>query len=176
MTNVQTAQENLDHFATNISKWRTEAERLRLRLDATDAIQPIDPESLVQLERAAGDMYHEIASFKETVANIGKHSPTAANELAEVGEILHLLLLDIIELGTKMYSARSGLGSPIATSVAEGIPVSKRGSKSIGEDRRRDADALARRKRGSPPLPPEPSDEGRSSGHGMDGPAPPSKT
>ncbi len=52
------------------------------------------------------------------------------------------------------------------------IPVSKRGSKSIGEDRQRDADAKVRRRKGLPPVPDPPNDEGRSSGHGMDGPAP----
>ncbi|MEO6396060.1 MAG: hypothetical protein ABIO40_09150 [Devosia sp.] len=47
--------------------------------------------------------------------------------------------------------------------------VSKRGSKSIGEDRQRDADAAARVKKGLAPLPDAPRDEGRSSGHGPDG-------
>ena len=36
-------------------------------------------------------------------------SPEAAGELAEVGEALHLLLLEITELGTQMYATRSGL-------------------------------------------------------------------
>jgi alcohol dehydrogenase len=51
-------------------------------------------------------------------------------------------------------------------------PVSKRGSSTIGEDRRRDADAQLRRENGLPQLPIEPLDMGRSSGHGRDGPAP----
>jgi hypothetical protein len=51
-------------------------------------------------------------------------------------------------------------------------PVSKHGSKSIGEDRRRDAEAAARTEKGLPPLPEAPKDEGRSSGHGPDGSPP----
>jgi len=56
--------------------------------------------------------------------------------------------------------------------MTELLPVSKRGSKSIGEDRRRDADAAARAKLGLPPVPEAPQDNGHSSGHGMDGPTP----
>ena len=54
--------------------------------------------------------------------------------------------------------------------MTEPLPVSKHGSKSIGEDRRRDADA--RVKQGLPPLPEVPQDHGHSSGHGPDGPTP----
>lgn len=56
--------------------------------------------------------------------------------------------------------------------MAETPPVSKHGSKSIGEDRRRDAEAAARAGKGLPPLPEAPNDEGHSSGSGRDGPAP----
>jgi hypothetical protein len=52
------------------------------------------------------------------------------------------------------------------------LPVSKHGSKSIGEDRRRDAEAAERAKQGLPPVAEAPQDQGRSSGHGMDGPSP----
>ena len=45
-------------------------------------------------------------------------------------------------------------------------PVSKHGSKSIGEDRRRDAAAAARAEKGLPPIAVAPHDQGRSSGHG----------
>lgn len=56
--------------------------------------------------------------------------------------------------------------------MSKALPVSKYGSKSIGEDRRRDAAAAARAKQGLPPLPGIVQDEGRSSGHGPDGDAP----
>jgi len=56
--------------------------------------------------------------------------------------------------------------------MTEPLPVSKHGSKSIGEDRRRDADAAARAEQGLPPLPEVPQDHGHSSGHGPDGPTP----
>jgi hypothetical protein len=54
--------------------------------------------------------------------------------------------------------------------MTEPVPVSKHGSKSIGEDRRRDADAAARAKEGLPPLEDAREDKGRSSGQGIDGP------
>jgi two-component system, sensor histidine kinase PdtaS len=55
------------------------------------------------------------------------------------------------------------------------LPVSKRGSKSIGEDRGRDDEAAARADKGLSPLAEAPHDEGQSSGHGRDGPPPPTK-
>jgi len=56
--------------------------------------------------------------------------------------------------------------------MSELPPVSKRGSKSIGENRRRDADAAARAQKGLPPIAEAPNDEGRSSGHGPHDPIP----
>lgn len=56
--------------------------------------------------------------------------------------------------------------------MTEHPPVSKHGSKSIGEDRRRDAEAAERAEKGLEPLPEAPQDQGRSSGHGPDGPVP----
>lgn len=56
--------------------------------------------------------------------------------------------------------------------MTDPIRVSKRGSKSIGEDRRRDADAAERAKSGLPPLTDPANDQGRSSGHGPDGKKP----
>lgn len=52
------------------------------------------------------------------------------------------------------------------------VPDSKRGSKSIGEDGDLDADAAARAKRGVITPVTVPQDQGRSSGHGRDGPIP----
>jgi hypothetical protein len=104
MTNPQSARESLEHFAQNIDKWRTEAARLRQRADRPKVA---DTETLVQVEDTAGDIYREIESFKTVVAGIAEQSPEAAGELAEVGETLHLLLLEITEQGTRLYSTRS---------------------------------------------------------------------
>ena len=108
-TDLAEVTDRLRHFGVNIERWRGEAKRLRQEAAASSVTNASDTESLVGLERTAGDIYDEIANFKETVAEIAATSPAAAGELAEIGEILHLLLLDITELGIKMYSTRSGV-------------------------------------------------------------------
>ncbi|MDB5541335.1 MAG: hypothetical protein JWQ89_3062 [Devosia sp.] len=55
--------------------------------------------------------------------------------------------------------------------MADPVSVSKHGSKSIGEDRLRDADAAARAAKGLPPVEP-PEDDSRSSGQGKEGATP----
>jgi len=96
----------LQHFADNIGQWRGEAARLRIKAEQPHAAPT---EVLVHVEDIAGEIYREIASFDVAVAGVAKHSPKAAGELAEVGETLRLLLLDITELGTKLYSTRTEL-------------------------------------------------------------------
>jgi len=107
MTDPQSARESLEHFALNIDLWRAEAARLRKLADGT---QVADTEALVSVETTAGDIYREIESFKKVVAGIAEQSPDAAGELAEIGETLHLLLLEITEQGSKLYSTRSDPG------------------------------------------------------------------
>jgi hypothetical protein len=106
MTNPQDVRSTLQHFADNIGRWRAEAGRLRARTEQQDTAST---ELLVHVEDTAGDIYREIESFDIAVADVAKQSPQAAGELAEVGEILRLLLLDITELGTKLYSTRAQL-------------------------------------------------------------------
>lgn len=109
MTDVDVIKNRLRHFGEHIERWRAEATRLRDRAGSDTASSATDAESLVQVETTAGAIYDEIATFKETVLDIAATSPEAAGELAEVGEALHLLLLEITELGTQMYATRSGL-------------------------------------------------------------------
>ena len=106
MTNPQDVRTTLQHFAENIGRWRAEATRLRGK---TEEQQAASTELLVHVEDTAGEIYREIESFDVAVADVAKQSPQAAGELAEVGETLRLLLLDITELGTQLYSTRTEL-------------------------------------------------------------------
>ena len=119
MTDIAEVSDRLRHYGANIERWRAEAKRLRSQAAASSVDHAADTESLVGLERTADDIYAEIESFKKTVAEIAATSPTAAGELAEVGEVLHLLLLEITELGIKLYSTHSGLEPLEATSSDE---------------------------------------------------------
>ena len=104
MTDQQDLRVTLRHFAENLSRWREEAARLRTR---SKRGRMASTKLLVHVEDTAGELYREIESFNVTVAAVVKQSPLAAGELAEVGETLRLLLLDITELGTRLYSTRS---------------------------------------------------------------------
>jgi hypothetical protein len=106
MTNTQDIRTTLQHFAENIDKWRAEASRLRAEADGRG---DVSTELLVHIEDVSGKVYREIESLNAVVAEVGKKSPQAAGELAQVGEALHLVLLDITEIGTGLYSARSTL-------------------------------------------------------------------
>ena len=99
--------ERLREFGPNIEKWRRAAESFRQLAGDAVASHHVDEGQLLDLERTAGDIYEEIATFNKLVPEIATESPNAAAELAAVGEALQLVLLDITETGTRMYSARS---------------------------------------------------------------------
>ena len=104
MTDTATLRATLEHFAQNIENWRLQVALLRA---AVKERQAAPTELLVSVEDISGEIYHEIDSFKAVVADVAERSGEAAGELAEIGETLHLLLLEITELGTTLYSTRS---------------------------------------------------------------------
>ena len=99
----------LRKFGQNLEKWRKAAQGFRRLADEAVATKKVDEAQLLDLERTAGDIYEEIATFNKLVPEIAIESPTAAAELAAVGEALQLVLLDMTETGTRMYSVRSAL-------------------------------------------------------------------
>ena len=101
--------ERLHLTAARITEWRSDAALLRGVL--TDTQGPVDPELLLAVEEATGKIYREIEAFDAMVANIDKKSHAAAGQIADVGDALRLVLLEITELGTAMYSRQS---APVA--------------------------------------------------------------
>jgi hypothetical protein len=55
-------------------------------------------------------LHQETAAFNALVGEVSKVSPTASAELAEAGDAFRLILLELTELSTALYSLRSGLG------------------------------------------------------------------
>lgn len=113
--------ERLHHFALNIERWRAEAARLTLLVsEARQTNAKI--EELVALEETATEIYTDVSAFRDTVEEVAQKSPAAASELAGVGDALHLVLLEITELGIRFYKASSGLsevaGAPLAQEPA----------------------------------------------------------
>ena len=97
--------ERLHLTAERIAEWRLDAKRLRGVL--AEAEGPVDPELLLAVEETTGKIYREIEAFDAIVANIDKKSHAAAGQIAEVGDALRLVLMEIVELGTAMYSRQS---------------------------------------------------------------------
>ena len=104
--------DRLNHFGKSIERWRTEAARLTLLASQARQQKP-DEAQLVDLEQTATAIYSDITTFQHTVDEIATKSPVAAAQLAPVSDAIHLVLLEITELGIKLYS--SGTELPEAT-------------------------------------------------------------
>ncbi|WP_423066982.1 hypothetical protein [Devosia sp. CN2-171] len=100
--------ERLQHFGANIHKWNAEAARLTL-LAAASRQNPADEAQLTAVEETAGSIYNDISAFNETVTEVAAKSPKAASELAPVSDAIRLVLLEITELGVRLYSTHSGM-------------------------------------------------------------------
>ena len=106
-TNAGIAQ-RLTNFGAHIQKWRDEAARLTL-LATQSRQRPAGLSELTALEETASAIYADISAFKATVEDVRARSPAAAAELAAASDALHLVLLEITELGIRLYSVHSGI-------------------------------------------------------------------
>lgn len=108
MSSTQEITDRLSHFGRNIERWKTEAARLTLLAAQARQREPEEGQ-LVGLEETATAIYADISEFQRTVDEIATRSTEAAAQLAPVSDAIHLVLLEITELGLKLYSTRSGL-------------------------------------------------------------------
>jgi hypothetical protein len=115
MNNSFAMVDRLRRTAARIAEWEAEAERLR----ATLGLNGRDENMLLQIEQTAGAIYREIAAFDAIVEDIERQSPAAAGEIAEVGDALRLVLMEITELSIAAYAlepkdqaARLGTAAP----------------------------------------------------------------
>ena len=108
MSTHQEIADRLRHFGANIEKWQAEAARLK-QLAAASRADPVDKAQLTELEETAGSIYRDINGFNDAVADVAAKSPAAAAELAPVSDAIRLVLLEITELGVRLYSEHSGL-------------------------------------------------------------------
>lgn len=99
--------ERLQHFGANIDKWKTEAARLTLLAAASR--EPAERTQLTALEETAGAIYNDLSAFNAAVTELAARSPAAASELGPVSDAIRLVLLEITELGVRLYSTHSGL-------------------------------------------------------------------
>jgi len=99
--------ERLAYFGSRIDSWKNEAARLTL-FAAKSRQEPASKAELVHLEETAGAIYSELLAFRDTVADVANRSPAAAAELSPVSDAMRLVLLEITELGVRLYSDHSG--------------------------------------------------------------------
>ena len=97
----------LKQLSQDLSSWQKEAEQLRSAAHRAETTGQVDDRQLVDLERTAGEIYVGIDSFNLLLPEIAKQSASGPAEFVEVGDALRLVLLEITELGTRMYRARS---------------------------------------------------------------------
>lgn len=113
----QNFADRLKALGNDLVRWRAEADRLRTIADAALESQHVEEEALVNVEQSAGLLYAEIEAFNALLRDVASKSPAAASELATVDDALRLLLLDVTELGTRLYSIRS-MTTPALTDMS----------------------------------------------------------
>jgi hypothetical protein len=108
MSDAAELAERLRPLAGKIVLWRAEAERIRAMMREAAESKSADPQALEGIEETAGEIFKEIEEFRALLKEIEQSSPKAAGELAGVNDELHLVLMEITELSTRMYSFRQG--------------------------------------------------------------------
>jgi len=124
--------ERLKPFAGKIDAWRQRAAETRDLADKVVAQKSVDAATLVEIEQTGTDIRAEIAAFDKLVSEVGRISPASAAELGGIGDALRLILLEITELGTRMYAVRwqAVLGT-IDTPPAAGEPGTASGEEPV---------------------------------------------
>jgi hypothetical protein len=107
MTQELALADRLRPMAGKVIIWRAEAQRVRLAAMKASERNTADPTVLEGIEETAGALYKEIEQFRLLLEETVKASPKAAGQLAEIDDALHLMLMEITELGTQMYSIHS---------------------------------------------------------------------
>jgi hypothetical protein len=106
MSDAVELADRLRPIAGKIAGWRADAERISAAMAEAAASNSNDPAALERVEETAGAIFREIDEFRLLLADIAASSPNAAGELAGVNDELHLVLMEITELSTRMYSFR----------------------------------------------------------------------
>lgn len=112
--------DRLRPIAGKIVGWRADAERINSMMLEAAEHHSDDPAALERIEETAGAIFREIEEFRLLLSDIEASSPKAAGELASINDDLHLVLMEITELSTRMYSFRQG---EVVASPTESVPV-----------------------------------------------------
>lgn len=99
--------QRLEPFMANIAEYRATATVLAAL--AAQQSHQVSDEALVRVEEISDDVRSDIARLADLIGSLG--SPAAADLAltAEVEDALRLVLLEITETGTRLYSVRSAV-------------------------------------------------------------------
>ena len=108
----------LEETPSKIIAWKGQASQLDHLVQAAQITGGVSDELLTVTERTASSIYAEISKCAEVIANVAAASPEAASQLASLNDALHLVLLEITELSTKLYAVRSTITKLAADTLA----------------------------------------------------------
>ena len=94
-------------FGDDLVEWRQAAASLRTKVQEAVDAKSVDAETLTATEQSADKIYEAIDRFDALKSVVAETSPRAAEQLAGVGEAMRLVLLEMTELTTRLYSVRS---------------------------------------------------------------------
>ena len=103
----------IEDVTNKLNGWRRDAERIRKSANKVLDSRTVSAERLVEVEEIAGAIYREIEQVDMHIGQATDSNPEAAAQLAEVGEALRLVLMDITEFGTSMYSVNSDIDAEL---------------------------------------------------------------
>ena len=102
----------LAELAQQLNVGRGAATRLRAAAYEAEVSGRVDDQQLIDLEGVAGEIYVSIEAFNSLPYwTWPRKTPTDLGNLLQVGDLLHPVLLEITELGTRMYRVRSTTAS-----------------------------------------------------------------
>lgn len=97
----------LEAFLANIAEYRASAKMLAT-MAAQDTHQVSD-EVLLRVEEISDDIRSDVSRLSDLIKSLRAPTATDLALTTEVDDALRLVLLEVTETGTKLYSARSEL-------------------------------------------------------------------
>ncbi len=86
-----------------IDAWRAQARVIADQATAAEQRGAVDPEDLVFIEQLATAMFKEMADLDAARDGLGALDEEEINRFARIGDGVRLVLLEITELGNRMY-------------------------------------------------------------------------
>ena len=107
MSDAETLISQLTEILQKTKRWREDLEVIRALAQRATTLRAVSEEQLLSVEEISAAVYAQVAAFNTMVTGHGEPSELETTMIAEVGDVLRLLSLEITELSTTMYAALS---------------------------------------------------------------------